>query len=217
MSSHGPVNAARVVRDVIVIGASAGGIQAVSRLLQLLPHDLSAIIAVTQHRSPFGQGQLARVLERSSGRAIIEPSSGDALVPDRVYLAPRDMHLLLVDGRAVTQRGAKEHYTRPAVDRLFSSAAESYGPRVVGVLLSGAGDDGVAGLMHIKAKGGVSLVQAPSEAEHAWMPTNALRFDRVDAALPLRLLASTLALLAAGEVVNHPGIVTADAVSAVPE
>jgi two-component system chemotaxis response regulator CheB len=114
------------------------------------------------------------------------------------------MHLTLTPERAVVVRGVREHSTRPAVDPLFRSAAAAFGRRVVGVLLTGAGDDGVPGLMRIKAAGGIALVQLPSEAEIASMPTNALRHDMVDAALPLDRMGPVLTGLVRGQSIEIP-------------
>src|SRR5439155_1626996 len=117
--------------------------------------------------------------------AVSEPVDGELLQPRRIYLAPRDMHMVVEDGRVLVNRGPKEHHTRPAVDPLFSSAAAAHGPRVVGVLLSGAGDDGLRGLIAIKAAGGISIVQDPAEALHPSMPRNAIVYHRADSVLPV--------------------------------
>jgi two-component system chemotaxis response regulator CheB len=193
------LNASSVVRDVLVMGASAGGIRAVSRLLRGLPEGLDVIKALVLHRSPYASSSLVEVLERLSGQRVNEPTTGQPLPRCIVQLAPADMHLTLTPEHAVVERSVREHSTRPAVDPLFRSAAASFGPRVVGVLLTGAGDDGVLGLIRIKAAGGIALVQLPSEAEHAWMPTNALRHDMVDAALPLDMMGGVIGALARGE------------------
>ncbi len=196
------LNSSRTVRDVIVVGASAGGIVAASRVFRGLPEGLDAIMALVLHRSPYASSKLAEVLERMSGQKISEPLNGHPLARCTVQLAPADMHLMLTPEHVVVSRGAREHSTRPAVDPLFRSAAAAFGPRVVGVLLTGAGDDGVLGLSRIKAAGGITLVQLPSEAEHASMPTNALRHDMVDAALPLDRMGAVLGALARGECIE---------------
>jgi two-component system, chemotaxis family, protein-glutamate methylesterase/glutaminase len=196
------LNAARTRRDVLVLGASAGGLQAVSGLLRRIPTDLPVVKLLVLHRSPYGPPTLAEVLARLSGHRIEEPANGAMITTDRVYLAPRDMHLTVKADRMRVSRDVKEHSTRPAVDPLFRSAAVAFGPRVIGILLSGAGDDGVMGLLRIKAAGGMALVQTPSEAEHAWMPTNALRFDRVDAALEIGRLGPVVTALARGDAVR---------------
>lgn len=197
------VNAESVARDIVVIGASAGGIEALTGLLCMLPADVPAVVAVVLHRSPFAASSLLQVLERATGRHVVEPLDGEPLERGRIFLAPRDQHILVKDGAFEVNRGPKEHFTRPAIDPLFASAA-AYGPRVAGVLLSGAGDDGVLGLIRIKAAGGVSLVQTPAQATHGAMPANAIRHDRVDAILPVSQLALALASLAAGKFLELP-------------
>jgi two-component system chemotaxis response regulator CheB len=119
-----------------------------------------------------------------------------------IYLAPRDRHLLFEAGHLRLDGGPREHHTRPAVDPLFVSAAQAFGPRVVGVVLTGTGDDGVHGLIAIKAAGGLSLVQDPQEARHPTMPLNAITRDRVNAALPVGDLARVIAALVEGKAVE---------------
>jgi two-component system chemotaxis response regulator CheB len=192
------VNAERIARDVIVLGASAGGVRALLDLFGGLPADFHAAIAVVLHRSPVHRSVLDVVLGRRTLLPVIEPSDGQALEGGRIYLAPRDHHLLLDGRRLRLTRGPKQHYTRPAIDPLFVSAAAAFGRRVVGVVLSGTGDDGARGLIAIKAAGGLSLVQSPDEAQYPAMPQNAVAHDRVSAALPARELAAALPVLARG-------------------
>jgi two-component system, chemotaxis family, protein-glutamate methylesterase/glutaminase len=135
---------------------------------------------------------------------VHEPADGDPLRRGRIFIAPRDQHLLVVGGHFRVARGPKEHFTRPAIDPLFSSAAAADGRQVAGVLLSGGGEDGVVGLVRIKRAGGISLVQAPAQAEHPFMPRNAIRYDQVDAALPVDQLARTLGELAEGKRIELP-------------
>jgi two-component system, chemotaxis family, protein-glutamate methylesterase/glutaminase len=196
------LNAERLRRDVIVIGASAGGVEALLALFAEIPGDIPAAIAVVLHRSPVHETRLAGVLGRRAALPVREPSGGEALEPGVIWLAPRDQHLLVEDGRLLLSRGPRQHHTRPAIDPLFISAARAAASRVVGVVLSGTGDDGVRGLIAIKAAGGLSLVQDPEEARHAGMPRSALACDRVNAALVLSDLAPTLRALAAGDVVD---------------
>jgi two-component system chemotaxis response regulator CheB len=158
------INAARSRRDVIVIGASAGGVAALSALFAKLPRDLPAAIGVVIHRSPLVESHLPRVLGRWSALPVLEPGEGEVFAPGRIYAAPRDHHMVLDDSRLRLSRGPKEHRTRPAVDPLFRSAARAFGPRVVGVVLSGSGSDGVGGMIAIKGAGGLTLVQDPREA-----------------------------------------------------
>jgi two-component system chemotaxis response regulator CheB len=196
------INAARVRRDVIVIGASAGGVQPLKDLLQVLPPDFPATVAIVLHRSPYYETQLPLVLGRHALLSVLEPADRDPVLSGAVYVAPRDQHMIFEDGLVRLSRGAREHHTRPAIDPLFRSAAERYGPRVVGVLLSGKGSDGVSGLIAIKKVGGVSLVQHPGEARFQKMPCTAIAEDDVDAMLTIDELAVALAALARGEAVE---------------
>jgi two-component system chemotaxis response regulator CheB len=198
------INAERVKRDVIVIGASAGGVQPLTDLLELLPPNLPATVAIVLHRSPYYATQLPSVLGRHALLSVLEPADRDPLLFGAVYVAPRDQHMLFEDGVVRLSRGAREHHTRPAINPLFRSAAERYGPRVVGVLLSGMGSDGVSGLIAIKKNGGVSLVQHPGEAQFGTMPCTAIAEDDVDAMLTVDDLAAVLPALARGETVDAP-------------
>ncbi|HYE90996.1 MAG TPA: chemotaxis protein CheB [Terriglobales bacterium] len=190
-------------RDVVTIGASAGGVQALMQLLSKLPGDLPAIIGIVLHRSPYHETKLPWVLGRHASLKVIEPEDGQPLTVSTVYVAPRDQHLTFSQGVACLDHGPKEHRTRPAVDPLFRSAAEAFGPRVVGVLLSGYGSDGVPGLVRIKAAGGLSLAQDPREAIHPVMPTRAIQDDGVDAILPIDGLASAIVTFAHGRSLEY--------------
>jgi two-component system, chemotaxis family, protein-glutamate methylesterase/glutaminase len=179
-------------KDFVAIGASAGGLRALSDLLQRLPATLPAILTVVMHRSPWHESQLAEVLARRSHWSVVEPTNGQLPQHGRVYLAPRDRHLLVQEGRFHLPRSAKVHFTRPAIDPLFESAAVEYGERAIGVLLSGGGHDGLSGLIAIKEAGGTALVQDPGEAEFPWMPAHAIWFDHPDAALPVARIADRI-------------------------
>jgi two-component system chemotaxis response regulator CheB len=193
------INLAQVPRDVIVIGASAGGVEALTSLFAKLPRGLPAATAVVIHRSPVFETQLPLVLGRRSGLSVLEPEDSAPFEPGRIYIAPRDRHMIIQSGLIRLSGGPKEHRTRPAIDPLFVSAAREYGPRVVGVLLSGFGADGVSGLIQIKKVGGMSLVQHPGEARAGAMPRNAIAEDDVDAVLVLDQMAECLVALSAGE------------------
>jgi two-component system chemotaxis response regulator CheB len=171
-------------------------------LLHALPPDLPAAVAVVLHRSPYHETRLPLVLGRHALLSVLEPADHDPVLSGAVYVAPRDQHMLFDDGCVRLSRGAREHHTRPAIDPLFRSAAQRYGPRVVGVLLSGMGSDGVSGLIAIKKFGGVSLVQHPCEARFETMPATAIAEDDVDAMLTVEELAVVLAALARGEAIE---------------
>ena len=202
------INTEGVKRDVIVIGASAGGVMALEELFGSLPARLPAAIAVVLHRST-SPGELITVLARRSPLPVIEPKDSSAFRPGVIYLAPADHHLLFQHGGISAYRGPKEHSARPAIDPLFRTAAASYGQRVVGMLLTGAGEDGVSGLIAISQASGLTLVQDPDDAYMPYMPINAMRFDDVAAVFPLRHMAAVLTALVRGQSVapgrKHPG------------
>jgi two-component system, chemotaxis family, protein-glutamate methylesterase/glutaminase len=196
------INSGQLRRDVVVIGGSAGSIEALLQMLSALPAELPAAIGIVVHRSPHFVSNLTGVLQRCSRLLIIEPAHGDKISQQRVYVAPRDQHMLFEDGQVGVNRGPKQHFTRPSVDPLFISAAEAYGPRVVGIVLSGGGDDGTSGMLAIKAQGGITLAQDPSEARYSSMPASGIRHDRVDAVLKLDQIAPVLEALAHGRTVD---------------
>src|SRR5262245_65164916 len=140
------LNDALIARDIVAIGGSAGGVLAVLQILGDLSPDLRASIALVIHRSSTVDTKLAQVLARRSRMPLLEPGDGTAFVRGTVYLAPPDRHMLLEDGVVRLSDGPKEHRTRPAIDPLFRSASDAFGERVVGLLLSGLGADGVEGL-----------------------------------------------------------------------
>ena len=168
-----------LARDVILIGASAGGVQAIGKVLSELPSDLGAAVAVTLHRGRHASG-LKDVFGARSNLEVVEVEHGESFVPGRVYLAPPDFHLTFSGGIVLLNHGPKENYARPAIDVMFRSAARNYGSRVVGVVLTGNLSDGVAGLQEIKRCGGLSLAQEPAEAQAPSMPLNAVMHDHVD-------------------------------------
>jgi two-component system chemotaxis response regulator CheB len=183
-------------RDVIVIGASAGGVDALQRFCSALPTDLPATVFVAQHLSPSARSVLPQLLDRAGPLRASAPVDGQDIEPGRIYVAAPDHHMLLRPGKILMRRGPYENRTRPAVNALFRSAAVHFGARVIGVVLTGLLDDGTEGLIAIKAAGGLSVVQHPDDAEWPSMPANALKRDHVDHALPLRELPALVARLA---------------------
>jgi two-component system chemotaxis response regulator CheB len=159
---------------------------------------------VALHRSSAAS-ELATVLARRSSLPVIEPNNLSPIKPGVIYLAPADHHLLFEQGGVTVHRGPKEHSTRPAVDPLFRSAAAHYGKRVVGILLTGAGEDGVSGLIAISQASGLTLTQDPDDAYMPYMPMNAMRFDDVAGVFPLRDIAAVVTTLVKGQSVA-PGV-----------
>ena len=179
--------------DVIAIGASWGGLQAVGTLLEGIPQELDQTIVVAQHRSPeAGRGVLASLLQRHIGRPVSEPGDKETIERCRVYVAPADYHLLVDDGHFALSVDARVQFARPSIDVLFESVAESCGERAIGIVLTGANEDGAAGLASIKRHGGVSIVQDPGTAERRTMPDAALAAAEADAVLPLEEIAPYL-------------------------
>ena len=183
-------------RDIIVIGSSAGGVDALSRLCAALPADLPAAVFVAQHLSPTARSMLPILLDRAGPLPAATPVDGQAFERGRIYVAGPDHHLLVREGRVLVRRGPYENRTRPAVNALFRSAALAYGSRVIGVVLTGLLDDGTEGLIAIKATGGMSVVQDPDDAEWPSMPRNAVRRDHVDVVAPVSELGAVLSRLA---------------------
>jgi len=182
-------------RDIIVIGASSGGIEALRVLVGDLPRDFAASIFVVVHTGPGAPGVLHHILNRAGTVKAIDPTDGQEIKPGRIYVAPPDHHLILEPGKICLSRGPKENRFRPAVDPLFRSAAQVYGPRVIGVILSGGLDDGTAGLWALKKLGGTAIVQDPGDALFPSMPVNALRYVSVDYSVPIRDLGALLVRL----------------------
>ena len=183
-------------RDIIVVGASAGGVEVLSRLVADLPGDLPAAVFIVLHISPHSGTALPRILDRRTKLVVGHPFNGEPIAPGRVYVAVPDHHLIVGPGVVRVANGPKENGHRPAVDTLFRTAAASYGRRVVGVVLSGTRDDGTAGLRVIRARGGVGVVQHPAEALFPGMPLSAVAGDHPDWVVPVGEIAPLLSELA---------------------
>ncbi len=190
-------------RDIIVVGASAGGVEALSRLVAHLPDDLPASVFIVLHVAPRSGSALLRILSRQTRLRVGHPGDGEPVRPNQIYVAVPDHHLVVVPGAVRVTTGPKENGHRPSVDTLFRTAAASYGPRVVGVVLSGTRDDGTAGLRAIHARGGLAVVQDPDEALFAGMPRSALSGDHPDFVLPLGEIGAHLSKLAQGWEPEH--------------
>jgi two-component system chemotaxis response regulator CheB len=187
-------------RDIVVIGASAGGVEALSQFVHRLPADLPAAVYVVLHVSPHGTSLLPSILTRNGPLQARHPADGELIRPGTIAVAPPDFHLLLEPDGVRLSRGPRENAYRPAVDVLFRTAARSFGPRVIGVVLSGTLDDGAAGLAAIQSRGGLALVQDPDDALYPGMPRSALESVRADHCQPVTALAATVARLVREEV-----------------
>jgi two-component system, chemotaxis family, protein-glutamate methylesterase/glutaminase len=170
-------------RDIVVIGASAGGVQPILDLAKGLPPDLPASLFVAIHTSPDSYGFLPQLMGNATRLKCKYAEEGDQIRRGTIFIAPPDHHLILEHGFVQLSRGPKENGFRPAVDPLFRTAASVYGSRVVGILLSGDLDDGTQGMIAIKERGGATMVQNPSEAMFPSMPIEAIERDHVDVIL----------------------------------
>src|SRR5687767_13350258 len=151
-------------RDIIVIGASAGGVQALSELVRALPANLPAAAFIVLHISANAPSYLPVILAREAKIRVDHAIDREAIEHGRVYVAPPDQHLLIEQSQVKLVHGPKENFHRPSIDALFRSAAHWAGPRVIGVVLTGARDDGKVGMSAVKQRGGITIVQDPLEA-----------------------------------------------------
>ena len=166
--------------DIVVIGASAGGVEALKQLVSLLPADLQASIFIVLHVPAHGRSVLPDILSRSGPLPAFHPKNGEHIKKGCIYIAPPDQHMTLTRGFITLSRGPKENSHRPAIDPMFRSAARTYGNRVVGIVLTGVLDDGTAGLVAVKIGEGVRVVQDPAEAMYSGMPISAIENDHVE-------------------------------------
>jgi two-component system, chemotaxis family, protein-glutamate methylesterase/glutaminase len=178
--------------DIVVVGASAGGVQALDELVVRLPPELPASMFVVLHLAAGGRSVLPSILTRLGQLPAAVPDEHQ--VPERghIYVAPPDRHLLLIGGEVRLTGGPRENGHRPAIDPLFRSAARTYGPRVIAVVLSGTLDDGAAGARMIRERGGRVIVQDPGDALYSDMPQNALDMAGADAVLPAAEIADKI-------------------------
>ena len=183
---------------LVVIGSSRGGLNALQLLLPALAPDFPWPIAVAQHRVRDANLNLAGFLQKGCRLRVREPDDKELIEPGFVYLAPADYHLLVDGDHFALSTGAPNIKARPSIDILFETAAEAFGPRTIGIVLTGSNSDGSSGLRALKIAGGVSIVQDPTTAESAAMPTAALTAAGVDLVLPLAEIAPFLNTIGLG-------------------
>lgn len=206
-----------VGRDIIVVGASAGGVDALALLAGGLPPGLVASVFVVCHFPAAGRSVLPEILSRAGPLLARHAADGERFLPGQIYIAPPDHHLELVPGgRMRLTQQARENHHRPAIDPLFRSAARHYGSRVIGVILTGSLYDGVAGLMAIRAAGGVAVAQDPHDALVAAMPQNATEIAGVDHLVPAAGLPHLLVELVREPVTSHSGGQAMDPIESMP-
>ena len=185
--------------DVVVIGASAGGVGFLQKLVQGLPRDFPASVFVTLHLPDGAHSVLPNILSRAGQLPARHPQNGEVIRPGQIYIAPPGFHMTIESHGVRVTRGAREHGLRPAIDPLFRGAALAFGPRAIGIVLSGLLDDGTAGLVAIKRAGGLAIVQDPRETEWPSMPQSALDHVTVDYCLPADQIGRLLSTLVAKE------------------
>ncbi len=182
--------------DLIVIGTSAGGVEALTLLVKQLPSDLNAAVIIVLHVPSNGNSVLPRILNRAGNLPVSHAQDGEVIVQGRIYIAPPDYQLVVKPGYLRLARGPKENGHRPAIDPTFRTAARAYGQRVVAVILTGALDDGTAGLVAVKMRGGMAVVQDPDDALYSGMPRSAIEnVEEIDYILPLSDIPPTLVAL----------------------
>ncbi len=182
--------------DIVVVGASAGGVEALGRLVRSLPPELPAALFVVLHVPPSATSALPSILDRQGPLHAAHARDGEPIRHSRIYVAPPDMHLLVGESAVRLSHGPRENGHRPAIDPMFRSAARAHGPHTVGVVLSGALDDGTAGLLAIKGGGGTTIVQDPDDALYSGMPSSAIEHAKVDRVVAVSAIAALLRELA---------------------
>lgn len=195
-------------RDLVVVGASIGGVDTICRLLQQLPPDFPAALLIVQHTSPAHESRLAALFARSCQLPVGEARDGDRPLPGRVYVAPADQHMLLSRNGLRVARGPRENRSRPAIDPLFRSAAVVGRNRTIGVILSGSLDDGASGLAQVHHCGGVTVVEEPNTAIHPGMSLAALRAAPADFVVPVEKMGELLTRLVSERPPPAPAVPT---------
>uniref|UniRef100_UPI0039830D29 chemotaxis protein CheB n=1 Tax=Phenylobacterium sp. TaxID=1871053 RepID=UPI0039830D29 len=181
-------------QTVIVVGASAGGVDALGTIVSALPADFAAAILVVLHIGAH-KSNLPWLLNRQGPIEAVHPADGDPVEGGRVYVAPPDHHLTVEDGVMRLTKGPRENFARPAIDPLFRSAAQVYGSNLIGVMLTGGLNDGTAGMYELKQHGGLAIVQDPEEALNAGMPRSVMAHMAVDHCVPVEEIAPLLVQL----------------------
>lgn len=181
--------------EIVVIGTSLGGLAALETLFADLPRDFSLPIAVVQHRGVLSTESLSVTLRRHTSLRVRETQDKEEILPGHIYMAPPDYHLMVEPGAFALSTEAPVLYARPSIDVLFESAADAYAERVIGVVLTGASQDGAEGAACIKARGGCVIAEAPETAVSPVMPAAAIAATKVDWILPLPEIGPMLAAL----------------------
>lgn len=187
-----------IMYQAIVIGSSAGGLNAVKTVITGLPQEFQTPILIVQHLSPHSDNFMARYLNQLTHLQVKEADEKEPIRPWHVYIAPPNFHLLVEEDYSLSLSvDEKVNYARPSIDVLFETAAVAYGPRLIGLLLTGANNDGTKGFSHIKAAGGTTIAQDPATAESPIMPASAIASGKVDHTVPLNEIAKFLVKICA--------------------
>ncbi|AHM58341.1 chemotaxis protein CheB [Flammeovirgaceae bacterium 311] len=187
-------------RDIVVIGASAGGVSVLEQLVKSMPKDFPGSVFIVMHTPPFSPSKLPEILIRAGEIEAVHPMNGDKIKKGKIYVAPPDHHMLIEGNNVLIRKGPKENRFRPSIDALFRSAAYEYGKRVVGVILTGALDDGTSGLWTIKRLGGVAICQDLQEATFPEMPQSAINYVDVDYTVKVSEIGAILSRLVSEQV-----------------
>lgn len=179
-------------RDIIVIGASAGGVTALKEIVASFPENFKASVFIVQHVSADSLSLLPKILENKCKLKVLHPQDGEKIKQGYIYIAPPDRHLIIEQDYILVKKGPKENRFRPSIDALFRSAAYNYGTRVIGLVLTGMLDDGTSGMWSVKRLGGLGIIQQPEDAEYPAMPLNVLEYVNVDYILPLSSIGELL-------------------------
>ena len=185
---------------IVVLGTSWGGLNAVRVILGGLPTGIGLPIVIVQHRHRDSDGLLAELLQDVTAMPVAEVEDKDRVEPGRVFIAPPNYHLLIDDGHFALSTEEAVRFSRPSIDVTFTSAADEYGAGTIGVVLTGANDDGARGLRRIVDRGGLAIVEEPATAEIATMPAAALRAVPTAAVLPVSAIAPHLCRISSGSV-----------------
>ncbi len=185
--------------NTVAIGASAGGLRALSTVLSGLSSDLPAAVLVVQHLEPRHKSLMAEILQRSCKMKVKEAEHGETINLSVVYIAPPNKHLLVSDGKIVLTSTAFVHFVRPSIDLLFESVAADFGNKAIGVILTGTGSDGAMGIRAIKERGGTTIAQDEKTSEFFGMPQAAIDTGSVDFILPLQDIGHSIEVLVRGD------------------
>jgi two-component system chemotaxis response regulator CheB len=178
--------------EIVVIGSSAGGFNALQELVAFLPADFTKPLFIVQHFASETINHLPEMLAHAGKRNVLYPANGTIIRPAHIYIAPPDYHMLIEGGQILVKKGPRENRCRPSIDVLFRSAAYAFGHGVIGIILTGRRDDGSSGMWSIKRMGGTTIVQDPLDAVHPAMPANVLQYVNIDYVVPLSKISAVL-------------------------